>query len=341
MFLGRQLISDLFPDDSENVSEQLNLIHINADRQTYPQIYTQHSYPAAARLPRILRIPLKDKISFPTRRFRCEFDHKCVDYYIEIDTITLTVEDPSNVGNKPTVISSLLSKAHQLLYGPNKATTTTTTTTPTIVVENQPIEQAENLPTSTSTSTKITDLPFDILTLICSQLDLRSLMRLSSTCRYLHQVCQDPLSFLSLNLQPYWNRIDDQSIERFFQYRCQKTRFLSLAWTKSIGLKSFEHLLRPCGKQMVQLNLSSCQFLKAGHIQIICDYCVNIELLNLDNCMSLDTNDFLPLTSLKKIRGLSVYRTLIDFRTLLPLINENSNHLEHLNLGESRKFVFC
>jgi len=40
-------------------------------------------------LPRILKIPLKDKISFPTRHIRLEFDHATANYYIEIDTIKL------------------------------------------------------------------------------------------------------------------------------------------------------------------------------------------------------------------------------------------------------------
>ncbi|CAF5007130.1 unnamed protein product, partial [Rotaria socialis] len=51
--------------------------------------YTLHPYPPAARMPRIVKIPLKNKVPFPTRHIRLEFDHSTTNYYIEIDTIKL------------------------------------------------------------------------------------------------------------------------------------------------------------------------------------------------------------------------------------------------------------
>ncbi|CAF4557613.1 unnamed protein product, partial [Didymodactylos carnosus] len=52
-------------------------------------------------------------------------------------------------------------------------------------------------------SLTLNNLPFDILFTICTYLDLRSLVRLSSTCRYLYDKCLHPLQFQTLNLQPY------------------------------------------------------------------------------------------------------------------------------------------
>jgi hypothetical protein len=62
--------------------------------------------------------------------------------------------------------------------------------------------------------------------------------------------------------------------------------------------------------------------------------CPNIEILNLDNCTSLTNLDFIPLKNLQHIRSINLYRTTIDYRTLLPLIDNNKQHLENINLGE-------
>lgn len=180
----------------------------------------------------------------------------------------------------------------------------------------------------------LTQLPFDLLSIICSYLDLRSLVRLSSTCRSFHHQCRDPLQFQSLNLQPYWNGISNYSIEKFFAHRCHQTRHLSLAWTHAIQYSSFQQLVAGCSKDLVQLNLACCQYLTGQYIKIIVNTCPMIEILNLENCLSLTNLDFIPLKYLNHVRSLNVYRTKIDYRTLLPLIDNNRKHLEHINLGQ-------
>ena len=179
----------------------------------------------------------------------------------------------------------------------------------------------------------LTDLPFDILSHICSYLDLRSLVRLSSTCRSFHHQCLDSLQFRSVNLQPYWNGISNYSLENFFCRYCERTRYLSLAWTRSLQHSSFQQLLTVCSKNLLQLNLSCCQYLTGQYMKSIVQHCPMIEILNLENCLSLDNIDFIPLKCLNHLRSLNVYRTKIDVRTLLPLIDNNRKHLEHLNLG--------
>ncbi|CAF4461183.1 unnamed protein product, partial [Adineta steineri] len=112
-------------------------------------------------------------------------------------------------------------------------------------------------------------------------------------CHLLHRQCLDSLQFQSLNLQPYWNGITNYSIENFFRYHCTQTRYLSLAWTKSIQCSSFNQLLNICSNNLVQLNLACCQYLTGQYIKIIVNYCPNIELLNLENCFSLNNLDFI------------------------------------------------
>ena len=211
------------------------------------------------------------------------------------------------------------------------------------------VQKSQNVPSdppsvdapAASGSIKLIDLPFDVLFQICLRLDLSSLIRLSSTCRYLREHCLNPLQFQSLNLQPYWNGIDDTAIENFFQHQCAKTRFLSLAWTASISAPSFKRLLQPCAQQLLQLNLSTCQYLTGDHLTWIAQHCPHLQILNLDSCTSLDADEFIPLAELRQIRALHLYRTNVDYRTLLPLIHRNHEHLEHLNLGKEEKLFIC
>jgi hypothetical protein len=82
-------MNDLFPNHINTNSSKLHSLHLNTDIKQISKIYTHHTYPAAARLPRIVKISLENKFSFSTRLIRLEFDHSTVNYYSEIDTIIL------------------------------------------------------------------------------------------------------------------------------------------------------------------------------------------------------------------------------------------------------------
>jgi len=294
---GRQQMNDLFPNEIDSLVSSMKSLHLTTDNQLIERINTKHSYPPAARFPRILKIPLDGSYPFPFKFIRIEFDHSTANYYIEIDTVRLCGD------------ISVVNLSHS---------------TPKSI-PNKPIEQ---------TNFDLTKLPFDILCLINSYLDLRSLVHLSMTCRYLREQSLHALQFRSLNLQPYWNRITDQSINAFFSRHCSQTRWLSLAWTQSIQFDSFKNLLTNCSQNLIQLELSCCQYLTKDSIQTIVDNCSNIQILNLESCYSLTNFDFIPLQHLSHLRSLNVYRTKIDFRTLLPLIYRNREHFEHINLGK-------
>ena len=295
-------MDDLFPDNTNAITSAMRCLRLNADLSRLPHIPTRHTYPAAARLPRIMHIPLANKVSFPTRHVRLEFDHSTVDYYIEIDTVLL-----SSQVSPETIAAPISSKRAE-------------------IVDKHRCE--------TPSRPSLTDLPLDVLLLIGSLLDLRSLMHLSATCRYLRDPCLHFSQFHSVNLQPYWNRLTNASLENFFQHRCVQTRYLSLSWSRSIGILPFNALLTACSDHLVQLNLACCQYLTGEHIQIVANTCRNLQILNLESCTSLSNIDFEPLSNLDQIRSLNLYRTHIDYRTLLPLINRNASHFEHINLGE-------
>ncbi len=76
----------MFPNHINTNSSGLQSLY---SAEQISKIYTHHTYPPAARLPRIVKIPLKNKFSFPTRLIRLEFDHSTVNYYSEIDTVIL------------------------------------------------------------------------------------------------------------------------------------------------------------------------------------------------------------------------------------------------------------
>ncbi|CAF4046112.1 unnamed protein product [Rotaria magnacalcarata] len=299
---GLQSRNDLFPDHIKTDSSVLQSLDSNT--------YTRHTCPPAARLPRIVKISLKDKISFPTRLVRLEFDHSTASYYSEIDTVILS--------GKILPTDSVLNESNEQRE-PSL----------TAIIDEQNEES--------SSSMDLSKLPFDILFIICSYLDLRSLIRLSSTCQTLHNQCLHPLQFQSLNLQPYWNGLTNFTIENFFLRHCTRTRYISLAWSKSLQCSSFNQLLNVCSNNLVQLNLACCQYLNGLYIKIIVNCCSNIEILNLENCISLSNVDFIPLKYLDRIRSLNVYRTKIDYRTLLPFIDNNKKYLEHINLGSCQK----
>jgi F-box/leucine-rich repeat protein 4 len=95
-----------------------------------------------------------------------------------------------------------------------------------------------------------------------------------------------------------------------------------------------------CSINLIQLNLACCQYLTGQYIKTIVNYCPNIEILNLENCVALNNLDFIPLKYLNHIRSLNVYRTKIDYRTLLPLIENNKKYLENINLGKKNFFFY-
>ncbi|CAF4392921.1 unnamed protein product, partial [Adineta steineri] len=45
---------DLFPDHINSATASLNSLHLNTDNEQISKIYTRHTYPPAARIPRIL-----------------------------------------------------------------------------------------------------------------------------------------------------------------------------------------------------------------------------------------------------------------------------------------------
>ncbi|CAF1364141.1 unnamed protein product, partial [Didymodactylos carnosus] len=320
-----QSFEDIFHDRQDILmSSKKNMSGNECELAQISKLHTRHRYPSASRQPRIVKIQLADRIKFPCKLIRLEFDHSTVGYYTEIDTVILigrpvsTLKDTEEQTNNPPLLELCDIIPKQLT---DDATITPTTET------NE--ECTSNL--------GLIRLPFDILFTICTYLDLRSLIRLSSTCRYLYDKCLHPLQFQALNLQPYWYGITNYSIDYFFSLKCTQTKYLSLAWTKSINLQSFTLLLNT--QKLIQLNLACCQYMNDEYIDIISKHCQQLEIINLENCYNLTSDDFIPLKNLKNLKSINFYRTKIDHRTLIPLVKNNYLHLEYVNLGACQQLT--
>ncbi len=119
-------MNDLFPNHLNMNSSGLHSLQLNTDQKEISKISTHHTYPPAARLPRIMKISLENKFSFPTRLVRLEFDHSTVNYYSEIDTVILCgklssnnsifTEDTTPIPPSPTVSYIFLNSVSKIQF---------------------------------------------------------------------------------------------------------------------------------------------------------------------------------------------------------------------------------
>jgi hypothetical protein len=58
--------------------------------------------------------------------------------------------------------------------------------------------------TKITSCSHLTELPNEILGIIFSYLDLKTIFRLRSTCKFFYELCSDECLFKMLNLKPYW-----------------------------------------------------------------------------------------------------------------------------------------
>lgn len=177
-------------------------------------------------------------------------------------------------------------------------------------------------------------LPYELIQLILNHLSLPDLCRLAQTCRLLHQHCCDPLQYIHLNLQPYWAKLDDTSLE-FLQARCALVQWLNLSWTGnrgSISVSGFSRFLKVCGSELVRLELSCSHFLNETCLEVISEMCPSLQDLNLSSCDKLPPQAFGHIAKLCSLRRLILYRTKVEQTALLSILNFCAE-LRHLSLG--------
>nr|KAF6341208.1 F-box and leucine rich repeat protein 4 [Myotis myotis] len=177
-------------------------------------------------------------------------------------------------------------------------------------------------------------LPYELIQLILNHLTLPDLCRLAQTCKLLNQHCYDPLQYIHLNLQPYWAKLNDTSLE-FLQARCTLVQWLNLSWTGNRGFISvagFSRFLKVCGSELVRLELSCSHFLNETCLEIISEMCPHLQELNLSSCDKLPPQAFNHIAKLCGLKRLVLYRTKVEQTALLSILNFCSE-LQHLSLG--------
>lgn len=247
--------------------------------------------------------PCIKQINFPTNLIRLEVNSSLLDYYTELDAVVLH-------GTKDKPLLSLKTA----LVDMND-------------LEDDDYEEKDGCDMDTLnkkfSSAALGDgpnngyfdkLPYELIQLILNHLSLPDLCRLAQTCRLLHQHCCDPLQYIHLNLQPYWAKLDDTSLE-LLQARCALVQWLNLSWTGNrgfISVSGFSRFLKVCGSELVRLELSCSHFLNDSCLEVISEMCPNLQDLNLSSCDKLPPQAFGHIAKLCSLKRLILYRTKVE-----------------------------
>lgn len=266
--------------------------------------------------------PCIKQINFPTNLIRLEVNSSLLDYYTELDAVVLHgTKDKPLLSLKTSLVDmndledDYEEKDGCEMDGLNKKFSTAT------------LGDGPN-------NGYFDKLPYELIQLILNHLSLPDLCRLAQTCRLLHQHCCDPLQYIHLNLQPYWAKLDDTSLE-FLQARCALVQWLNLSWTGNRGFISvtgFSRFLKVCGSELLRLELSCSHFLNETCLEVISEMCPNLQDLNLSSCDKLPPQAFGHIAKLRGLKRLILYRTKVEQTALLSILNFCAE-LQHLSLG--------
>lgn len=256
--------------------------------------------------------------AFPTRVLRLEFHHSHLDYHAQIDAVLLAGV-PTGPGSGPCPLPDT---EEEQSSSSNDA------------LQQPPYRWPRAR--SSDSSAGFHSLPNELLAEIFGYLDLLSLCRLSGTCKLFWKACYDRIFYQCLDLQPYWEKINDSALEAL-QKRCTTLEKLNLSWCGAGGYLSaeaFVGFMELRGELLQCLCLSSCPFVDNDCLKVVADKCPNLTELELKGCCNplLNRLGFLQISHLTKLVWLDLYRTEIEMFSLISIIR-SCTKLEHLCLG--------
>ena len=207
--------------------------------------------------------------------------------------------------------------------------------------------------TKITSCSDLTELPNEIFGIIFSYLDLKTLFKLRSTCKFFYELCSDESLFKILNLKPYWNlvsfclylfinlkykfyyfkilKLDDQFLSLMIDLTID-IRALDLSWTKFKSTEILNDFFKISCQNLTILKLDNCNYINGKMVTFISANCVNLKELSLSSCNFKDVNGLADIKNLKSLTNLNLYRTLIQIEQLEQIIISCKN-LKHLNLG--------
>jgi hypothetical protein len=102
----------------------------------------------------------------------------------------------------------------------------------TLLSQENPNARRSSVSSQLAEFKNICELPDDVLNIIVENyLDLRSIFNLRSTCHRFYFLCSDPHLFRRVDLQPYWNLVNDGFVE-VLGCVSDEMEMLNLSWTK-------------------------------------------------------------------------------------------------------------
>ncbi|XP_006778296.1 PREDICTED: F-box/LRR-repeat protein 4 isoform X3 [Myotis davidii] len=267
--------------------------------------------------------PCIKQINFPTNLIRLEVNSSLLDYYTELDAVVLHgMKDKPVLSLKTSLID--MNDLEDDDYEENDD----------CGMDNLNKKLSSTALREGPNNGYFDKLPYELIQLILNHLTLPDLCRLAQTCKLLTQHCYDPLQYIHLNLQPYWAKLNDTSLE-FLQARCTLVQWLNLSWTGNRGFISvagFSRFLKVCGSELVRLELSCSHFLNETCLEVISEMCPHLQELNLSSCDKLPPQAFNHIAKLCGLKRLVLYRTKVEQTALLSILNFCSE-LQHLSLG--------
>lgn len=202
---------------------------------------------------------------FPCRIIRLEFNHSCADYFTEIDAVLMKGAACFNrnsqrlnllkvncdrrgyilkrLENFEVKVSDTEQHGQQILKN---------------FLENdlkEFIRETQQQADKEPAQLLLQNIPGEILLKIFSYLDLRSLFKVTQTCRKLHAIGTDPALYRELNFRPYWNVTNDSVLATISQ-RATQLRKLDLSWCglfNAITPLRFKEFIKKCGGPQLQV----------------------------------------------------------------------------------------
>nr|XP_045611770.1 F-box/LRR-repeat protein 4-like isoform X1 [Procambarus clarkii]XP_045611771.1 F-box/LRR-repeat protein 4-like isoform X1 [Procambarus clarkii]XP_045611772.1 F-box/LRR-repeat protein 4-like isoform X1 [Procambarus clarkii] len=177
-------------------------------------------------------------------------------------------------------------------------------------------------------------LPEELILYILRQVDIRSLCRLSHTCKLLQKYASEPCLYMRLNLKNCWWLVKNSTLE-CLSSRCSLLQALDLSWCgpyNALDTETFMEFIHTCGRQLTILRLNNCHFIDNYCLYMIANVCLYLEELSMANCSKVDHLGFGELKKAWALSRLDLSRTRIDFHTL-QLLLQHASQLRHLSLN--------
>ncbi|XP_063563859.1 F-box/LRR-repeat protein 4 isoform X4 [Gorilla gorilla gorilla] len=260
--------------------------------------------------------PCIKQINFPTNLIRLEVNSSLLDYYTELDAVVLHgVKDKPVLSHKTSLIdmNDIEDDAYEEKDGCRMDSLNKK-------FSSAVLGEGPN-------NGYFDKLPYELIQLILNHLTLPDLCRLAQTCKLLSQHCCDPLQYIHLNLQPYWAKLDDTSLE-FLQSRCTLVQWLNLSWTGNRGFISVAGF--------------SSHFLNETCLEVISEMCPNLQALNLSSCDKLPPQAFNHIAKLCSLKRLVLYRTKVeieDYDVIASMIGAKCKKLRTLDLWRCKNIT--